>query len=78
MGNIWAANKMLGTGIDDTLDRNTSVAAFTTNIQQKTAQEIFSLFPQCKHVANTFRFMDSPTHNLFYGTYHTPDGNYHS
>lgn len=77
MGNIWAANKMLGTAIDGTLDRSTSIQIYHEH-SKKTAQEIFSLFPQCKHVANTFRFMDNPTHNLFYGAYHTPDGNYNS
>jgi 2-dehydro-3-deoxygluconokinase len=77
MGNIWAANKMLGTSIDDSLNRNTIAEDYRKH-SEKTALEIFSLFPQCKHVANTFRFMDNPGHNLFYGTYHTPDGNYSS
>ncbi|WP_116787522.1 sugar kinase [Flavobacterium psychrotrophum] len=75
MGNIWAANKMLGTSIDESLNRQTSkedYVAFANNV----AKEIFSLFPKCRHIANTFRFMDSPQHNLLYGTYHTPYGNH--
>ncbi|MFD2742770.1 MULTISPECIES: sugar kinase [Sphingobacterium] len=70
MGNIWAANKMLGTSVDDQLDRQTSSATYFEAAKQS-ASEIFALFPSVKHVANTFRFMDNPQHNLFYGTYHT-------
>lgn len=69
MGNIWAANKMLGTYVDPTLDRQTSSADYFEAAKQSAA-EIFSLFPSVQHVANTFRFIDNPQHNLFYGTYH--------
>ncbi|WP_270088252.1 sugar kinase [Sphingobacterium sp. SYP-B4668] len=72
MGNIWAANKMLGTSIDDTLDRHTSKEAYA-EYSKISAKEIFEKYPKCKHVSNTFRFMDNPKHNLFYGTYHTRD-----
>jgi len=70
MGNIWAAHKMLGTSIDDSLNRNTDKASYNA-FSKQSAAEIFDKFPQCKHVANTFRFMDSPQHNLFYGCYHS-------
>ncbi|NGM60335.1 sugar kinase [Sphingobacterium sp. SGG-5] len=72
MGNIWAANKMLGTSIDDTLHRHTSTAEYVA-YATKSADEIFEKFPKVKHIANTFRFMDNPQHNFFYGTYHTPE-----
>ena len=75
MGNIWAANKMLGTTIDTNLDRKTSKSdyiAYANNV----AAQLFTLFPKCKYVANTFRFMDSAKHNLLYGTYHDHGGNY--
>lgn len=75
MGNIWAANKMLGTSVEKTLDRNTSTEEYKLHAESS-SQEIFTLFPNCKHVANTFRFMDNANHNLFYGTYHTNGGNY--
>jgi len=75
MGNIWAANKMLGTHVEEDLNRNTIPEEYRLHAEAS-AQEIFKLFPNCRHVANTFRFMDNPKHNLFYGTYHTPDGNY--
>lgn len=75
MGNIWAANKMLGTSITDSLNRETSKEDYVA-YASKVASEIFALFPKCRHIANTFRFMDSPKHNLLYGTYHISDGNY--
>ena len=71
MGNIWAANKMLGTAVDESFDRNTSRETYLAAAEES-AKEIFRQYPKCKHVAYTFRFMDSPNHNLFYGTYHTP------
>jgi 2-dehydro-3-deoxygluconokinase len=74
MGNIWAANKMLGTSIDDALDRQTSVEVYAA-YSARSAREIFAKFPKIKHVANTFRFMDNPTHNYFYGVYHNATTN---
>ncbi|RZK80410.1 MAG: sugar kinase [Pedobacter sp.] len=70
MGNIWAANKMLGTKVSDDLNRQTSAEVYFEHAKAS-AREIFEQYPQCKHIANTFRFIDNPEHNLFYGTYHT-------
>lgn len=75
MGNVWAANKMLGTNVSHTLTRTTPPDVYFEQAC-RTADEIWDAFPRCKHVANTFRFMDRPTHNLLYGTYHTRAGNY--
>lgn len=75
MGNIWAVNKMLGVPVDENLNRRTSVDTYTIHANAS-AKAVFASFPQCKHIANTFRFMDNPKHNLFYGTYHTRDNNY--
>lgn len=77
MGNIWAENKMLGTTIDESLDRNTTKENYIL-ASRNTAAEIFTKFPKCKHISNTFRFMDNAKHNLFYGVYHTPEGNFAS
>lgn len=77
MGNIWAANKMLGTAVSDSLTRDTPPGTYFEHAQLA-ARELFGAFPQCKHIANTFRFMDSPSHNLLYGTYHTRQGDYMS
>jgi 2-dehydro-3-deoxygluconokinase len=77
MGNIWASNKMLGTSITDELNRNTTKKEYFI-YAQKVSKELFSIYPKCKHIANTFRFMDNSNHNLLYGTYHTPKGNWQS
>lgn len=69
MGNIWAANKMLGTSINESFSRSTSKEEYI-NFANASANEIFQKFSKVKHIANTFRFMDNPKHNLFYGTYH--------
>ncbi|WP_353125601.1 sugar kinase [Parapedobacter pyrenivorans] len=75
MGNIWAANKMLGTAVLETLGRDTTPDTYFEHAKES-ALEVFGLLPRCKHIAYTFRFMDSATHNLLYGTYHTKDGDF--
>lgn len=77
MGNIWAANKMLGIAVDPTLNRQTTKETYL-KAARSSAEELFQKFKQCKHLAYTFRFMDNPQHNLFYGTYHSPEQNMHS
>ncbi|WP_437921905.1 PfkB family carbohydrate kinase [Sphingobacterium sp. LRF_L2] len=77
MGNIWAANTMLGIAVDERLDRQTTKEEYLA-AAQISANEILTKYPKCKHVAYTFRFMDSPNHNLFYGTFHTRVENVHS
>ncbi|MGK6350214.1 PfkB family carbohydrate kinase [Parapedobacter sp. DT-150] len=69
MGNIWAANKMLGTAVLETLDRDTPPETYFEHAIES-ADQVKSMVPHCRHIAYTFRFMDSPTHNLLYGTYH--------
>lgn len=75
MGNIWAAHTMLGIAVDQNLTRETTKEEYFEHAN-KSASEIFKQYPACKHLAYTFRFMDSPSHNLFYGTYHTAEGNF--
>lgn len=77
MGNIWAANKMLDIPVDSSFNQETPQATYL-NAAQESAAEIFKKYPMCRHVAYTFRFMDNPTHNLFYGTYHNQDTHVHS
>ncbi|MFD2597844.1 PfkB family carbohydrate kinase [Sphingobacterium corticis] len=72
MGNIWAANKMLGTPVSNDLDRQTSSERYYSEAKES-AKAVFASFPNVQHVAYTFRFMDNPKHNLFYGTYHRRD-----
>jgi 2-dehydro-3-deoxygluconokinase len=75
MGNIWAVNKMLGIPVAEHLDRQTTSDEYRKHADAS-AKEVFKNFPHCKHVAYTFRFMDNPKHNLFYGTYHTPEASF--
>ncbi|WP_028296080.1 sugar kinase [Olivibacter sitiensis] len=75
MGNIWASNVMLGTDIDASLHRHTEQEVYIAHANA-TARELLARFDHCKHIAFTYRFMDSPQHNLLYGTYHTAEGNY--
>lgn len=77
MGNIWAANTMLGTPVDASLNRETPKSTYLDHANAS-ATAVFKNFSQCKHIAYTFRFMDAPIHNLFYGTYHTRQGNFFS
>lgn len=53
MGNIWAAEKMLGIPVDPgmTHKRTTLVA-----LSGKSAENLVQQFPRCRQVANTFRF----------------------
>ncbi len=53
MGNIWAAEKMLGITIDPEMnsDKNSYLAQ-----AERTSLELIKNFPNCKQVANTFRF----------------------
>jgi 2-dehydro-3-deoxygluconokinase len=55
MGNIWAAEKMLGIALplgSDTLQDKTLCLEHA----QKTSEEIIKNYPNCSTVANTFRF----------------------
>lgn len=55
MGNIWAANKMLGMPLDETLIANLDKASLQHHAQL-TSEAIIREFPKCSTVANTFRF----------------------
>lgn len=53
MGNIWAIEKMLDIKLDEnfTVEKNNCVRQ-----SQKSSEAVLKKFPQCKQVANTFRF----------------------
>jgi 2-dehydro-3-deoxygluconokinase len=55
MGNIWAANTMLGTAIDEKIHENAAQEKYLLHAK-RTSQDIMQQFPKCKVVANTFRF----------------------
>lgn len=75
MGNIWAANIMLGTYLDEAWSGDRSKLDYP-KISRQVADELFAKFPQCKDLAFTFRFMDNAKHNLFYASYHNATGHY--
>lgn len=66
MGNIWAANTLLGTKIDSQIHEKGKREDYLEHAKA-TSLEIISKFPKCKHVGNTFRF-DSDSDNLLYYT----------
>jgi 2-dehydro-3-deoxygluconokinase len=67
MGNIWSANTLLGTAVDEQIHDKKSRQAYIDHAT-KTSQEISKQFPKCKIVANTFRFDSENDHILYYTT----------
>ncbi len=65
MGNIWSANSLLGTAVDEGIHDKKSKAAYFEHAQ-RTSEEIISLFPRCRTVANTFRFDGDANHIRYY------------
>lgn len=57
MGNIWAANQMLGTDLDENVQEIDTKENYLKHAQ-KTSEAIIKNYPKCKYVANTFRFGD--------------------
>jgi 2-dehydro-3-deoxygluconokinase len=55
MGNIWAANTLLGIDVDEAIHNKGRKADYLAHARQ-TAVAIQEQFPKCKAVANTFRF----------------------
>lgn len=55
MGNIWAANTLLGIPVDETIHQDGNKAKYLAHATN-TAKYIFEKFPTCNWVANTFRF----------------------
>lgn len=63
MGNIWAAEKMLGISVPD----NFSDKASYLEASKTTSETIMKTYDRCKYVANTFRF-DADDRVLYYAT----------
>lgn len=55
MGNIWAAEKMLGIPVAENLVPADQKSLYLSQAEQ-TSRKIMEQFPKCKAVANTFRF----------------------
>jgi 2-dehydro-3-deoxygluconokinase len=66
MGNIWAAEKMLGIPVPENMSDKSSYL----EASRQTSEAILKTYERCKHVANTFRFdADDSVH--YYATLHT-------
>lgn len=77
MGNIWSANSLLGTAIDENIHSKKSKQAYLDHATE-TAKEIIRRFPKCKTVANTFRFDSAANDILYYTSLYTGNRSYHS
>ncbi|MCP9753919.1 sugar kinase [Lacihabitans sp. CCS-44] len=56
MGNLWAANKLLGTSLNTEVEVNNATKEDYLSECGKVSREILQKFGNCKYVANTFRF----------------------
>lgn len=67
MGNLWAANKLLGTSLDADIAINNASKEDYLLHAELVSKEILLKFKNCKSVANTFRF-DLSTEGIEYYT----------
>jgi len=68
MGNIWAANTLLGIDIDENVAVNKADKQRYLQHSLETSEAIIAKFPKCKIVANTFRFDAFESGILYYTT----------
>lgn len=76
MGNIWSANSLIGTSIDNNIHVDKSKEKYIAHAQ-KTSEEIIAKFPKVKTVANTFRF-DGDNNNILYYTHLFTEGKHYN
>ena len=67
MGNVWAAEKMLGITVEKGIETSRELCISQS---KRTSEEIIKRFPQCSAVANTFRF-DENKGLRYYATLYT-------
>ncbi len=77
MGNIWAANALLGIPVDPEIHLQGNKQDFLEHAS-KTALELHKQFPKVKTVANTFRFDQGDGGILYYASLDTVGHQYHS
>lgn len=77
MGNIWSANSLLGTSIDEHIHDKKSRQAYLDHATT-TSLELMKLFPNCKVVANTFRFDGAQNDVRYYTSLFTEGQQYNS
>ncbi|HYC30192.1 MAG TPA: sugar kinase, partial [Chitinophagaceae bacterium] len=69
MGNVWAAETMLNIAVDPDLKKKDTRDIYLGQAKQ-TSEEITRQFPQCKSVANTFRFDHTGKIQYYTALYH--------
>ncbi|WGQ10345.1 PfkB family carbohydrate kinase [Pedobacter gandavensis] len=72
MGNVWAAEQMLGIPVTPGLAEENRKEAYLEQ-SKKSAQAIMAAFPKCTAVANTFRFDFKESGVKYYCALHTAD-----
>lgn len=75
MGNIWAANTLLGIPVDTEIHIKGQQTDLLTH-SLETSKAIQERFPRCAVVANTFRFDKEPTGLRYYTTLYTEGKQY--
>ena len=76
MGNLWAAEKMLGIPVDEKL--TTGKKADYLEHARISSEQIIKTFPKVKHVAKTFRFDHGEKGIRYYTSLYTDKTLYHS
>lgn len=72
MGNVWSANSLLGIPVNANIHDNGTQENYLATAAL-TAKHIFKKFPQCKWVANTFRFDGNEDSIQYYAALDTVD-----
>lgn len=70
MGNLWAAEKMLGIPVDNELTGRGRKEDYLEHAQ-RTSEQILALFPRVKQVAKTFRFDRGATGIQYYTAFYS-------
>lgn len=66
MGNVWSAHQLLGTVLNPLLNEDCEKEFYIAQAKVL-SQEIFATYPNCKYVANTYRFTEGE-HIDYYAT----------
>ncbi|UKJ07442.1 sugar kinase [Solitalea lacus] len=75
MGNIWAANTMLGTPLINEEFNNANKMEYN-KAAVEAADKVFKCFPNCTQTAFTFRFSDAAEHTSLFATLNTKTNHY--
>jgi 2-dehydro-3-deoxygluconokinase len=77
MGNIWAANSLLGIDVDEKIHEKGNKTDYLEHAEA-TSISLQNQFPKCKTIANTFRFDHGQKGILYYASLFNNGHQYHS